>query len=432
MANKNTNKSKKKNVPQPKKKTKAPARANVSAIGQLLRGMGSVGGGILGGFAGNSSAGATLGQSTGAALSKWIGAGEYSLNKNSIVENFSRNGQIPSMHKEGQSILVRHKEYIGDVSASGSAPTPFQNLFTLPLNPGIDTSFPWLAGIAQQYQEYTWKGLVYHFVSTSGSAITGTSAALGTVMMGTQYRSTATAFQNKQVMLNEYFSSDDKPSESFCHPIECDPKENPFNVQYVRSAAVPTGEDAKTYDLGTFYLCTEGMPGTETVGELWVTYEIELRKPISTALLDTAGQLLHIENAANIAAGTPLGLPGTMVTRFSSMPVVPTYTSTTITFPAGLVGQFLLICNWSNCTAFTPPTITFAPSVLGLQPFIGGTNVSNAAANYTVGTSAAHKMITFIVNDNTLPLVITFGGAGVYTGAASLDIIVTQIALTAF
>ena len=223
-------------------------------------------------------AGGAAGHGLGAAISKWLGAGDYTVTQNSLVNSVKASGNIPMMHTNDQSVIVRHKEFVCEVRSS--------SLYTiqksLTINPGNSELFPWLSSIASSYQQYKLKGMVYHYVPTSGSA-TGANTALGSVMMQTSYRSNDSPPSNKIEMLNEYWSTEAMPSESFCHPIECNPAENPFNVQYVRSSGstVPAQDSPLLYDLGKTYLATSGQQTTDQVlGDLWVTYEVELKKPI--------------------------------------------------------------------------------------------------------------------------------------------------------
>jgi hypothetical protein len=358
------------------------------------------------------TAGGDTGHNIGAALSKWLGSGDYRVGKNSCVLS----AQIPMMHQSGQSITVRHREYIADIVAGTGTPTNFSIASTYALNPGLASSFPWLATVAQQFQEYTWKGLVYHFVSTAGQSVSSTNTAIGSVMMATQYRATAAAYINKQQLLNEYFSGDSKSSESFCHPIECDPKENPYNIQYVRSAAVPSGEDQKTYDLGVMYVATQGLPSAGVnVGELWATYEVELRKPI------VAGSLQN-DVVAYIAYGTspsttnPFG-----AARSETLDTLGIICSgTTLTFPAQIYGCFYVtVCydtttsiggitgTFTNCTQFTSTALAFryttaiavpaGPSYLSFGfyvPFNAAASTVAIAVTTMVGSSACILVIT--------------------------------------
>jgi hypothetical protein len=237
--------------------------------------LGGLGGGAIAPYAGASpAAGHLAGRTLAASISKWLGFGAYKVGRNSIMQE--SDGTIPMMHRESQSVVVRHREYLGDVKSSIN----YTKALELALNPGLASSFPWLSTMAQMYQEYTWRGMVFHFVPTVGEAVSSTVPAFGNVMMHTDYRVTAPAPVSKAELLNEYFASDARPSEAFIHPIECDPKENPYNVQYVRTNGVSAYEDPKSYDLGMFRVYTQGQSADNvTLGEIWVTYEVELRKP---------------------------------------------------------------------------------------------------------------------------------------------------------
>jgi hypothetical protein len=260
----------------------ASSRQEASMGRALLRALGGLGGGAAGLFTGNPAGGASYGYGLGNAAATILGLGSYSVKSNSLYNNAIKTGQVPNMHNEGQSIIVRHKEYIGDVISSGTAGV-FSSV-SYPINPGLPGTFPWLSGIADQFQEYTFKGLLFEYKSASADAIaSSTNTALGTVIMTTRYNPVLPAPVGKIDALNEYFTSDAKPSEDFCHFIECDLRENPFNVLYTRSEPPPSNANIQNYDLGELYVCTQGMQGTNNVcGELWASYEVELRKPIIT------------------------------------------------------------------------------------------------------------------------------------------------------
>lgn len=183
---------------------------------------------------------------------------------------------------QGGGILVRHREYIGDIAAT--------NVFTnrnFAINPGLTSSFPWLSQIANAFEQYRFRGLIFEFKSTSADALVSGSNSIGqgTVIMATQYNSLSTGFSTKIEMENHEWANSCKPSCSFMHPIECALYQTPNTPLYVRNGAIPPNADERLYDLGNFNLATEGMPvGTDsddnnTIGELWCTFEIEFFKP---------------------------------------------------------------------------------------------------------------------------------------------------------
>jgi len=99
--------------------------------------------------------------------------------------------------------------------------------------------------------------------------------------MATEYNSADDIpYTSKHEMENQEFSNSVKPSKSVIHPIECSKYQNPMNIQYTRAGGVPPNADIRMYDLGIFTIATQGMQDTAgTIGELWVSYEIEFFKP---------------------------------------------------------------------------------------------------------------------------------------------------------
>jgi hypothetical protein len=365
----------------------------VTAIGSALRALGGIGGGALGGMFGAPTLGSAAGTSLGGMVSKWLGQGDYVLNSNSLVNKFRSSGDIPNMHANGQAVVVRHREYVADVSSNIN----FTVNASYALNPGLASSFPWLSGIAQQYQEYSWKGIIYEFVSTSGDVVASTNTALGTVMLATDYRATQSAFTNKLQLLNQYFSCDAKPSECFCHPIECNPKENPYNVQYVRGGAVPAGEDQKTYDLGVVYLATQGMQAASIdVGELWVSYEVELRKPIPADISNLYG----LDASYTIAAPDATNVFGTSRTsKYDRIGL--TLTNTKLSFPVGSSGSYGLVVTYPAVTSANFQNwITSGTLVNCTAGTLGSTNGQDSL--YTVGIGAAMGFCIITITNPTI------------------------------
>jgi len=392
-----------------------PQRSLISKFAAAgIRGVGAAGGYMLG----NGAAGYNF----GANVSKFLGFGDYKINKNSLVRPGTAG--IPYMHSSNLSTVIRHREYIADVI--GNASNGVFKTTSFPINPGLQSSFPWLSAVAQQYQEYSFKGLVFEFISTSGDAVSSINPALGSVMMATQYRSTAVPFGSKQALLNEYYSTDAKTSECFMHAVECDPKENPFQVQYVRSEALVGGEDEKMYDLGTFVVATQGQQDTlPNVGELWCSYEVELKKP----KLGLASGLAFAHYTVNgaIAPATPLGT--SVSSAVDNIGLVFNIAALTITLPQGLSGNFLIqLVYGSNVTAIT--TMIFTIASPGTQFNIcRGSNTATPA--YTVGTGRTISNVYFQILPSTIPVVLTLNAPATLTGATQGDLYLYQISSTA-
>jgi len=266
-------------------------------------------------------------------------------------------------------VTVRHREYIGPISGS----TAFNVAYALPINPGLSGTFPWLSGIAVNFQEYNIKGMVYHYVPTSGSAVSSTNSALGSVMIQTSYRSTDAAPASKIQMLNEYWANEVVPSDTMCHPIECDPKENPFAIHYVRAGSIPSGEPL-LYDLGVTFVCTQGMQATNQVGDLWVTYEVELKKPMVSSNVTTLGGYYASRFAggqsSNIFVGAQTSITGNLPISFNT---------NTITLPVGLVGTFVISLHATSVAGLTDTTG---------NPWFGNPTLTNCILTTALGADA--------------------------------------------
>ncbi len=415
-----------------KKKTKQKTKntTNPTLLGSALRSLGAWGGGALGTYFGNPVVGASAGAGLGAAISRWLGSGDYSVSSNSLVSRFKGSGAIPMMHSSNQSIVVRHREFVCDViSPSTSAYTISQ---TFPLNPGLEKTFPWLSTIANNFQEYSFKGVIFHYVPTSGDSVASTNTSLANVMLHTNYRSTDKLPQSKVELLNEYFACDSKASDSFCHPIECNPKENPYQIQYVRTGSVPYGEDSKTYDLGVTTLAISGAPASGVVlGELWVTYEVELKKPKASGFLNDGLSTCNVTSAyTSIPTNTtPLAFFNNPVAKiYDNSLGISVPDGSTITFPSGSAGDYEITVVFSSSASITTFTgAAFATANMTLVPRFNN-NGSESSFFTAVGSSSAIVVFTVRITDPALvaTAALTYT-TFTYSGALVGSLLVSQV-----
>lgn len=282
----------------------------------ILAGLGATAGGGIGSSFGplGTAVGSFLGGKLGHLVEKVTGFGDYQIEQNSIMKGGMTPPQIVNSVEKG-GVIIRHREFITDIIATQS----FTNQ-SFVIQPGLASTFPWLSQIACSYEQYKLRGMLFEFNSTSSDALLSTSmnTALGTVVMMTDYDVADDPPSSKRQMLQSEFASSDKPSCTFIHPVECKKSLSAQNILYTRGAiAPPTGYDPRLYDFARFNIATEGMQSTGGVlGELWVTYEIELLKPQFAffGLTDhfrcqvvTAARPLGAEISSNVAAGGTMG-----------------------------------------------------------------------------------------------------------------------------
>lgn len=346
----------------------------------------------------------------------FTGFGDYTIEVNSLMgERFSPPELINYSHR---GVCMRHREYIGDIHASAN--------FTLnayDINPGLSTTFPWLAGVANNYEQYMITGMIFEYKTLSADYTTAASAALGYVAMATQYNSLQPVFQDKVHLENYEFANSAKPSESFIHPIECKRALTPTDPLYVRTGPVENNADQRLYDLGKFQIATGGNSGTGVLGELWCTYEVCFFKP---KMVDADDDVLSAH--WRIGAATAPSPLGTGQTPDADNTLQLTFTPSTITFPATLShGKFMCVYNLvgASTAGIVAPIITAT----------SGCALAVDWANHTInqfssqnGVTAEGLIVAFIVTITAASAVVTFGGAGTFpTGITSCDLHVAQM-----
>jgi hypothetical protein len=367
--------------------------------------------------------GAMIGGKAGQLLSHITGFGDYELEGNTIMTGGLTPPQIVNSVNHGGSI-VRHREYLGDIYGNTSS---FSST-TFPINPGSFSTFPWLSQVALAYEEYEFRGLIFEFKSLSSDAVlSGTaSSALGYVAMATQYNASSLPFSDKKALENYEYSNSNKPSISFIHPIECKRSLNVDTHLYIRSGAIPAGQDPKFYDLGVLNVAVGGMQnsGTAIIGELWATYEVELYHPKYTI---NAGALTDHFTGTGVTATSPLGNARTP--SAGNNLGITFLTNNEILFPPSYSdGEYLFNFCWvgTNSVAIGFPTCTYI-NCFAVTAFTNNTNyVLLSPAPATTANSMQFTQLVRILGPNAT---IQMNGAGVFpTGAATCDITIAESA----
>ena len=251
----------------------------------------------------------------------YTGADGEPIHANNLIAN--AHSVLPTVpHLSGSNdetgaVTISHREYLTDIYAPGSqgaqTSVPFQNT-AFALNPGLQSTFPFLSQIAQNYDEYELIQCIFHYRSTTTDIGNSTSGQCGTVIMATNYNPAQPAFTDKQQMMEYAHAHSCKTTESMVHGVECDPSKNSGSAQkFIRSNPVVTDQDLKTYDLGTFQIAIANAPPGYSglpVGELWVEYKVVLRKPklFVTRGLETDQDLfVTVQNSASVTGSQPFG-----------------------------------------------------------------------------------------------------------------------------
>jgi len=300
----------------------------------------AIGGTLVNAFAPGS--GGVIGAAAGDLLGNLFGWGDYAgtapityeVNSNSSMGfQTPLAAQIPAMHTENGVTRIRKREYITDINMSEIWE---KRIFAL--NPADPKTFPWLSKVAANYEQYKFLGVAFGFRSLTANALGATgSPAMGSVTILTQYDAYDIAPDDKVEANNAMFATSCKPSENMLHPVECDPEQTPSQPLYTgvnesleTKTDFSTARDYRLTYMGFTTVGTQGGPPAPVAlgykcGELWVTYDVMLYKPMLPLPQAAPGvkrrsvydqlrvdvELLDLESSdyAHVTRGTPAATP---------------------------------------------------------------------------------------------------------------------------
>lgn len=395
-----------------------------------------------------------LGAYGGHAIGKMFGSGAYYNSRGKYIPSYkgahkvirgsgayydapkgvATNATSPPSFGSNRTI-VRHREFIGNIQGS----TSFE-INTWNLNPGDEATFPWLSTIAQNYEKYRPIGIIFEFKSTSANALASTNTALGTVMMAPRYNAIASSVPgSKMEMLQIENCVSVCPAESAMCGVECAKNYNPLGVLYIRNGATNVSSNEQMFDFCDFYLATDGMQAEAVIGELWVTYEIELLTPILNG--GQVGNNINYYSAISTTGITSSNYMGSNLAPSVNSTFLPTWDTGVFQmfFPKDIIdGQYLISLTWvGTSTAFTRPTpnATYAT----IQNFwTNASGVQNGNYPENAGATGTRMTLTCMMKIGkdaaTSPDgVIFYLTGGTYpTSMTAFQILITQIPDDAF
>jgi len=333
------------------------------------------------------------------------GLGDYKVKQNSLLVSEGNDPPEIVNAKDGR-FIVRHREYLQDVSGTSAF-----TVSSWKINPGLQDSFPWLSTLAQSFEQYRLRGMIFEFKSNF-SEYAGVSN-LGTIVMATEYDSTRPNFSSKLQMENHQYASSQKPSCSMIHPIECARDSSVLGELYIRQGEFSSTQDPRMSDFGNFQLATVGT-ATGVLGELWVTYEVELLKP----RLESAGNLVltsYYENATGVTTATPFGTLSTMQMCSGNEIAMKFFDSGTplvMFFPESLgAGRYLVDITWGGTAtaAVTAPSWSASTGCTVTSTMPWNTNNMNSPGNGETSTRYHSAVIVELTGTVRASMTITSG-----------------------
>jgi hypothetical protein len=327
------------------------------------------------------------------------------LKTNCLFQN--GNNQPPTFSNGKSSFIFEHSEYITDIVTSSTIGAFKSETYVI--NPANSASFPLLANMATNFESYEILGMVYRYESTSGMAISGTNASIGTVMGYVAYDTLDNALISKAQLLQYEGSVDARMDKNFLVGVECDPAQLVMPKLYVGSP--PVGADPKTYNHGNFVIATQGSQAASvTVGELYCHYKIRFHYIKQQSIASS----LHLYQSA-VPNSTVFVVSPTVIS--GALSAIPTL-STSLAVSNLCVGtQYTYTMLAHNASAITLGSPTFSVS--------GATLVAKSRGSTSTyiyvgsGTNDVTLTAYFVANLPTVTFTVSPGWT--YTGNANID-----------
>jgi len=278
---------------------------------------------------------------------------------------------------------------------------------TFAVQPGISSTFPWLANIAANWEKYRFNRIGFRFVSRSATSFTGS------VVMAPDYDASDAPPPDYQTMSSYQNAISDAPWKDIMCVLSPRSTTLVGNSRFIRIGSLSDNEDIKLYDVANLQIATTGQANTSVVGELWVEYDLTLQIPqlqvgsvttnISSGMYEaTAG--IDVNNLLGTAAAAQNGLVNIAV-------VGNTVTITNINVGEYYIFDYLIA---ASTTLTTIPTMTIVSGLAGLL----------AVQSVTNGTTKAQ--MTYQAHTDSSTVVFTLGGLTVVTGGTVAFLLVSS------
>ena len=307
--------------------------------------------------------------------------------------------RAPKVRSEGECVVITHSELF-DWPLGKLA---FTVNVSMSVNPGVSTVFPWLSGVANNFETYRFRRLRFVYYPRCAATQAGQAIMLLDPKSGDGNPRTLQIASSYHIRTNG----------NMWAPMSLDIPREVLSTggprRFVRSSIIDS-VSASLYDVGRFCFITDGAnPFDAVVGELGVEYEVELWTPASrptgpvpamfvngvatgaTALnlfgnSPFASGLLFDEMAANVIAMKDFEITGlNQATEYGLWLVLggTAITAVTAVFSSGtIVNTFGPLANPTNTTVMT--YWTFRPNgAVGTVSFtVTATTITDA--NMTV------------------------------------------------
>lgn len=187
----------------------------------------------------------------------------------SLAVNKSLPSRNPRVRSEGECVVISHSELfdwpIGKLAYTVN--------LAAAVGPGLNTIFPWLAGVANNFETYRFRKLKFIYYPRCAAT------QAGQIVMLLDPKSSDTNPRTLQIASTYHV----RANGNMWAPLELVVPKEVLDTggprRFIRSSTIQT-DAAALYDVGRFFFITDGAnPFDAVIGEIGVEYEVELWTP---------------------------------------------------------------------------------------------------------------------------------------------------------
>lgn len=282
------------------------------------------------------------------------------------------------------TVTIHRREYLGDVCGSVTFAT---NSYAY--NPGLPGSFPWLATIASNYEQFQVINTRFCYETEAPTSATGA------IILSFDYDTLDSVPVDKTEALLVKDSVRAAPWVSCQLPLTSADLTRRGKL-FTRSGSVASS-DLKTYDLGRLSVSTVGQASTACIGELWVDYTIRF----FVAQQRSPPGVLHVASTGV----TDTAIFGTAPTTTGTTPVSALGDVLTFDQPGYFLLTTVFIGTGLNAGVSNTPTASTGATLTGIAAI---TNTADTnAIRLDVVRVLAGSTVTFDVSAATTVTAVT-------------------------
>jgi len=317
----------------------------------------------------------------------------------------------PQIRNGDNTCRVVHRELLSNILSNPNTSLAWLIIQSYALNPGLATTFPWLANIAMNWERYRFNKLRFVYLPRCATSTNGS------VSLIPDYDAADSAPQNEQVASSLQNMREDAVWKQLTIDLDPSSMHAIGPSKFVRTGALQPNLDIKTYDSGNLFVAVaDNASPNIAFGKLWIEYDVTFMTP----QLPTTGQnSVVIQPISGASSTNPLGTSQVIVG-----PLGATVSGTSLTLSNLLPGAEYVFNNVSAGTG-----ITAAPRLLSIVDNLGNAvTLKNGPSNlFNAAATASSSYSSFLATTATMVATLAATATTISSGTVGTTTWIDQL-----